>query len=77
MAQHTPAAHDPHAVAPHHDPHALDYHDVSEDRAPAYVGLVASALILLALIFGMVKWTNSRFAGHSKAEGAAAAAEHK
>ena len=70
MAHHPPAAHDPHAVA-HHDPHH-DHHDVSEDRRPAYVGLVATAVLLLALMFGMVKWTNGRFEGHSKAAGAAA-----
>ena len=82
MAHQSPAPHgaqDAHAVAPnhHHDAHGHhDHHDVSEDRGPAYIGLVATALLLLGLMYGMVQWTNGRFEGHSKAAGAAAAA-HK
>ena len=76
MAHQPPASHDPHAVAPHHDHHHADHHDLTKDRAPAYTGLLASAVVLFALMLGMVKWTNGRFAGHSKAPGAAAEA-HK
>jgi hypothetical protein len=45
------------------------HHDVSRDKGPAFVGLIAGVVLLGAFMYGMVKWTNSRYAGH--AEGAA------
>lgn len=55
-------AHDSHA----HDGHDHAPHSVSHDRRPAYIGLVAGAMLIGAILFGMVKWTNSRFASHGE-----------
>ncbi len=60
----------------HHDAHA-HHHDVSVDRGSAFVGLIAGSLILGAIVFGMVKWTNSRFEGHARPGAPAAAGQHK
>ncbi|MCU0625408.1 MAG: hypothetical protein MUF21_02830 [Gemmatimonadaceae bacterium] len=40
------------------------------DRQPAFTGLIVGAVLTFAILLGVVKWTNARFAGH---EGAAAA----
>ena len=45
----------------------------ARDKAPAFVGLVAGAAVIFAILFGVVKWTNSRFAGHGAAPGAQSA----
>jgi hypothetical protein len=42
------------------------------DKGAAFIGLIASALVIGVVLFGMVKWTDSRFEGH--AAGAAPAA---
>lgn len=43
------------------------------DKGAAFVGLIAGALFIGAILYGIVIWTNGQFAGH-KAEKAAAAA---
>lgn len=40
------------------------------DKRSAYVGMIVTALLLFILAFGIVQWTNSKFAGaesHSEA----------
>ena len=49
------------------------HHDVSRDKGPAFVGLFAGLIVLGALTYGMVLWTNAQFAGHGAAEKGAAA----
>jgi len=34
------------------------------DKGAAMLGLVVTALVLFVLSFGIVKWTNGKFAGH-------------
>ena len=48
------------------------HHDVSRDKGPAFLGLIIGVVVLTALVYGMVQWTNARFEGH--AAGAAAPA---
>ena len=36
----------------------------SEDKPAAYVGLIAGAIALLIIIYGMVQITNAKFEGH-------------
>jgi hypothetical protein len=55
-----------------HAQHGHAHHSVSEDRVPAFIGLIAGAAFIGAVLFGVVKWTNAQFAGH--AEGAKAEA---
>ena len=62
----------PHGL-PGHD-HAGHHHSVLGDRIPAYVGLIAGAAFIFVVLFGVVKWTNGRFAGHGAEKPAAAAA---
>ena len=33
------------------------------DKRSAYVGMIVTALILFVFAFGIVKWTNGKFAG--------------
>ena len=42
------------------------HHDVSRDKGPAFVGLFVGALLLGSFMYGMVRWTNSRYAGHAE-----------
>ena len=66
-ADHGHAAHG-HAAHGHaaHDPA-----EIAGDKRAAYVGLVAGVAILGSLVYGMVMWTNARFAGHEGGEKAA------
>ncbi len=48
------------------------HHDVSQDKGPAFLGLIIGVVLLGAMMYGMVQWTNTRFEGH--ATGAAAPA---
>jgi hypothetical protein len=46
---------------------ATDHHHhrpPARDKAPAFLGLVAGAVIILLILFGVVKATNAKFAGH-------------
>ncbi|HYC53046.1 MAG TPA: hypothetical protein VEB19_18200 [Gemmatimonadaceae bacterium] len=47
-----------------HD-HAHTSHDHKGDARAAFMGLIIGALALLALVYGIVKWTASRFEGHA------------
>jgi hypothetical protein len=60
---------DPHAGA--HGAHGA-HHSVRGDRAAAFIGLIGGAIFIFGVLFGVVQWTNSRFAGHG--EGAKAEA---
>jgi len=44
----------------------------AHDKAPAFIGLVLGAIVIAAILFGMVKWTNARFDAHRPAAGAPA-----
>ena len=55
-----------------HAHHGHAHHSVSGDRVPAFIGLIAGAIFIGAVLFGVVKWTNAQFAGHG--EGAKAEA---
>ena len=37
--------------------------DWASDMRAAFIGLILGAVVLGALLFGIVKWTNSRYAG--------------
>lgn len=48
-------------------------HEETDTKA-AFTGLIVGAIVLLLIVVGIVKWTNTKFAGH----GATPAAEtHK
>ena len=58
-----------------HDAHGATHgthHSVRGDRTPAFIGLIGGAIFIFAVLFGVVLWTNGRFAGHG--EGAKAEA---
>jgi len=68
-------------MATHHDTHqgthagthgGAHHHSIRDDRVPAFVGLVGGAIFIFGVLFGVVHWTNGRFAGHG--EGAKAEA---
>jgi hypothetical protein len=66
-------------MSTHHEPHGHHaHHDVSHDKGAAFVGLFGGLIVLGALMYAMVLFTNSRFAGHSAggATPAAATAGH-
>ena len=52
------------------------HHDVSHDKGAAFTGLILGLVLLGGLMFGMVKWTNGRYAGHEGGEKPAAEAAH-
>jgi hypothetical protein len=52
---------------------AHPHHDVSRDKGPAFVGLIAGIVLLGAFMYGMVQWTNAQFAGHGAEKAAAEA----
>ena len=56
-----------------HDHHGHAHH--GSDKGAAFVGLFGGLILLLAVVYGIVVWTNGKYAGHG--EGAAAAAETK
>ena len=56
---------------------SASHHDVSRDKGPAFVGLFVGVILLGAFMYGMVQFTNSRYAGHETAEKGAAAETHK
>jgi hypothetical protein len=41
------------------------HHDVSRDKGPAFLGLFGGLVLIGALMYGMVVWTNGQFAGHA------------
>jgi len=57
----------------HGDGHAHGHHhSVSADRVPAFIGLIGGTIVIGAVLFGVVQWTNSLHTEH--AEGAKAEA---
>ena len=57
-----------------HDSHAHGHgHAHGSDKGAAFVGLFGGIIILGAIVYALVLWTNSRFEGHA-AGGAAPAA---
>ena len=52
------------ATHPHHAP--------GSDKAPAFIGLIGGIVVLGALLYGIVVWTNGKYAGHGEAKGPAA-----
>ena len=40
-----------------------------EDKKAAYMGLIAGAIALLIVVYGMVQITNRKFASHQSAPG--------
>ena len=67
MATH---GHDAHGHAAHgHAAHG-------SDKGAAFVGLFGGMILLLAVVYGIVQWTNAKYAGHEGGETPAAAAPH-
>jgi hypothetical protein len=54
-----------------HD-HVHVQHDHKADARAAFTGLILGAISLLILVYGIVKWTASRFEGHAPAPAASA-----
>ncbi len=44
----------------------------ARDKVPAYIGLVAGGVAIFLILFGVVKWTNTKFEGHGAAPAAGA-----
>lgn len=38
-----------------------------EDKKAAFTGLIGGAILVLVMVLGLVKWTNTQFAGHNEA----------
>ena len=57
-----------------HDHHGHVPH--GSDKGAAFVGLFGGLILLLGVVYGIVTWTNGKYAGHAEG-GAAAAAETK
>jgi hypothetical protein len=53
-----------------HETHA--HHDHKADARAAFMGLIFGAIAILIIMYGIVRWTNARFAGHK----ATPAAQH-
>jgi hypothetical protein len=47
-------------------------HDTNPDLGAAFTGLIGGAILLGAILYGVVQWTNARFEGHEKGEKKAA-----
>ena len=56
---------------------SASHHDVSHDKGPAFAGLFIGVILLGAFMYGMVQFTNARYAGHGAAEKGAAVEAHK
>ena len=70
-------AHGAHAGA-HDAAHGHGAHvDTTGDKGAAFVGLIGGMLVIGALMYGVVAWTNAQYAGHEGGgEKAAAASTH-
>lgn len=49
------------------------HHTEQSDTGAAFMGLIGGSLFIGIILYGIVLWTNSLFAGHGAAEGG----EHK
>lgn len=59
------------------DAHGHGTHvDPSGDKRAAFMGLFAGMVLLGGFLYGMVTWTNARYAGHEGGGPAAAQATH-
>jgi hypothetical protein len=47
-------------------------HDTNPDIGPAFTGLIGGAILLGAILYGVVQWTNGRFEDHEAGEKKAA-----
>jgi hypothetical protein len=47
-----------------HDHHTQVSH--GSDKGAAFVGLFGGAILLLAVVYGIVQWTNAKYAGHAE-----------
>ena len=56
----------------HDHAHGHAPHDHNADARAAFMGLIFGAIALLILVYGIVKWTSSRFEGHAPAPAAGA-----
>ena len=55
---------------------ATDHHHApGSDKVPAFLGLIGGAIVLGALMYGIVLWANAQFAGHGAASTTAPAAQ--
>ena len=43
------------------------------DKSAGFAGLILGAIALFVIMFGIVRWTNTQFAGHGAATAPAAA----
>ena len=51
-----------------HDQHVAH----GSDKGAAFVGLFGGVILLFAIVYGIVQWTNSKYAGHEGGETPAA-----
>jgi hypothetical protein len=58
---HGHAGHDAHGHGHGHGAHV----DPAVDKQAAFVGLIGGLVLIGALVYGMVLWTNAQFAGHA------------
>ena len=60
-----------------HDSHAAHGHAAhGSDKGAAFVGLFGGVILLLAVVYGIVQWTNAKYAGHEGGERPAAESTH-
>lgn len=45
----------------------------TSDQGAAFKGLIVTAFLLFAMAFGIVKWTNAKYASHGAAKAGATA----
>ncbi|HEX4934239.1 MAG TPA: hypothetical protein VFV33_13710 [Gemmatimonadaceae bacterium] len=43
-------------------------HGHSSDKGAAFIGLIVTSAVLFVFAFGIVKWTNAKYAGHEGAK---------
>ena len=51
------------------------HHAPGSDKAPAFIGLIGGAVVLAVFLYGIVLWTNAKYAGHGEAKEGAPAAQ--
>ena len=43
------------------------HHDYKTDMRAAFMGLIFGAIVLFGMVYGIVKWTNAKYASHGEA----------